>query len=94
MASENIGHENIVSQSATQHYVMCCELMCCVVPSGNTLRCCVIHKPLVSVKRKPPNTENWLRKLYDKNYNNDTSNEDKHETNYSVNNDTRNMHIT
>ena len=45
-------------------------------------------------KSIPPNTENWLRKLYDKNYNNDTSNEDKHETNYSMNNDTRNMHIT
>ena len=42
----------------------------------------------------PPNTEKWLRKLYDKNNNNDTSNEDKHETNYSMNNDTRNMHIT
>ena len=49
---------------------------------------------LAAVKRKPPNTENWLRKLYDKNYNNDTSNENKHETNYSMNNDTRNMHIT
>ena len=47
-----------------------------------------------SVKSIPPNTENWLLKLYDKNYNNDTSNEDKHETNYSMNNDTRNMHIT
>ena len=46
------------------------------------------------VKSIPPNTENWLRKLYDKNYNNDTSNEDKHETNYSMNNDTRIMHIT
>ena len=47
-----------------------------------------------SVKSIPPNTENWLRKFYDKNYNNDTSTEDKHETNYSMNNDTRNMHIT
>ena len=47
-----------------------------------------------SVKSIPPNTEKWLRKLYDKNYNNDTSNEDKHETNYSMNKDTRNMHIT
>ena len=46
------------------------------------------------VKSIPPNTENWLRKLNDKNYNNDTSNEDKHETNYSMNNDTRNMHIS
>ena len=42
----------------------------------------------VFVKSIPPNTENWLRKLYDKNYNNDTSSEDKHETNYSMNNDT------
>ena len=50
--------------------------------------------PTVGVKSIPPNTENWLRKLYDKNYSNDTSNEDKHETNYSMNNDTRNMHIT
>ena len=47
-----------------------------------------------SVKSIPLTTENWLRKLYDKNYNNDTSNEDKHKTNYSMNNDTRNMHIT
>ena len=46
------------------------------------------------VKSIPPNTENWLRKLHDKNYNNDMSTEDKHETNYSTNNDTRNMHIT
>ena len=50
--------------------------------------------PEVVVKSIPPNTENWLRKLYDKNYNNDTSTEDKHETNYSMNNGTRNMHIT
>ena len=49
---------------------------------------------LRDVKSIPPNTEKWLRKRYDKNYNNDTSNEDKHETNYSMNNDTRNMHIT
>ena len=35
----------------------------------------------------------WLRKRYYENYNNDTSNEDKRETNYSMNNDTRNMHI-
>ena len=49
-----------------------------------------------SVKSKPPNTEKWLRKLYDKNYNNDKSNETKHETIYSINNkcndmNTRNM---
>ena len=50
--------------------------------------------PTGGVKSILPNTENWLRKLYDKNYNNDTSNEDKHETNNSMNNDTRNMHIT
>ena len=50
--------------------------------------------PTGSVKSISPNTENWLRKLYDKNYNNDKSTEDKHKTNYSMNNDTRNMHIT
>ena len=49
---------------------------------------------LILVKSILPDTENWLRKLYDKNYNNDASNEDKHETNYSMNNDTRSMHIT
>ena len=48
----------------------------------------------ICVNSIPPNTENWLRKLYDKNFNNDTSNEDKHETNYSMNNGARNMHIT
>ena len=52
------------------------------------------QRTLDFVKSIPPNTENWLRKLYDKNYNNDTSTGDKHETNYSMNNDTRNMHIT
>ena len=55
-----------------------------------------IRRPWVAqpVKSILPNTENWLRKLYDIKYNNDTSTEDKHETNYSMNNDTRNMHIT
>ena len=60
----------------------------CIIP----LRPCVWQS--IPVKSIPPNTEKWLRKLYDKNYNNDTSNEDKRETNYSMNNDTRNMHIT
>ena len=56
-----------------------------------TIRRSWVAQPVKSI---PPNTENWLRKLYDKNYNNDTSTEDEHETNYSMNNDTRNMHIT
>ena len=47
------------------------------------------------VKSIPPNTENFATEtLRQKNYNNDTSNEDKHETNYSMKNDTRNIHIT
>ena len=50
--------------------------------------------PTECVKSIPPNTEKWLRKLYDKNCNNDTSNEDKHETNYSMNNDTMAMTMT
>ena len=61
------------------------------LPTHNPSRAS-LHLP--RVKSIPLNTENWLRKLYDKNYNNDTSNEDKHETNYSMNNDTRKMHIT
>ena len=52
-----------------------------------------------SVKSIPPTTENWLRKRYNYSINNDTSNEDKHKTNYSINDkcndmNTRNMHIT
>ena len=52
-----------------------------------------------TVKNIPPNTEKWLRKRYDENYNNDTSHETKRETNYSMNDkcndvNTRNMHIT
>ena len=51
------------------------------------------------IKSIPPNTEKWLRKRYEENYNNDMSNETKRETNYSMNNkcndvNTRNMHIT
>ena len=34
------------------------------------------------VKSIPPTTENWLRKRYNYSINNDTSNEDKHETNH------------
>ena len=55
--------------------------------------------PLAAVKSIPPNTDNWLRKLYNYSMNNDKST-DKHETNHinnkcnDMNNDTRNMHIT
>ena len=59
---------------------------------GNSQRS--LLSPTGGVKSIHNATENWLRKLYDKNYNSDTSTEDKHETNYSMNNDTRNMHIT
>ena len=38
------------------------------------------------VKNIPPNTEKWLRKRYDKNDDNNMSNETKRETNYSMNN--------
>ena len=52
------------------------------------------------VKGIPPTTENWLRKRYDYSLNNDTSTEDKHETNHinnkynDMNMHTRNMHNT
>ena len=52
------------------------------------------------VKSIPPTTENWLRKLYNYSMNNDTSTEDKHETNHinnkynDMNMNTRKMHNT
>ena len=52
------------------------------------------------VKSIPPTTDNWLRKLYIYSLNNDTSTEDKHETNHinnkynDMNMNTRNMHNT
>ena len=50
------------------------------------------------VKSIPPTTENWLRKLYEYSMNNNTSTEDKHETNHinskcnDTNTDTRKLH--
>ena len=52
------------------------------------------------VKSIPPTTENWLRKLYNYSMTNDTSTEDKHETNHinnkcnDMNMNTRKMHNT
>ena len=52
------------------------------------------------VKSIPPTTENWLRKRYNYSVNNDTSTEDKHETNHinnkynDMNMNTRKMHNT
>ena len=52
------------------------------------------------VKSTPPTTENWPRKLYNYSVNNDTSTEDKHETNHinneynDMNMNTRKMHNT
>ena len=52
----------------------------------------------VIVKSIPPTTENWLRKLYIYSLNNDTSTEDKDETNHinnkynDTNTDTRKLH--
>ena len=48
------------------------------------------------VKSTSPTTENWLRKLCTYSMNNNTSNEDKHDTNYInnkyTNTDTRELH--
>ena len=52
----------------------------------------------LSVKSIPPTTENWLRKLYEYSMNNNTSTDDKHETNHinnrynDTNTDTRKLH--
>ena len=57
-----------------------------------------VRNSLWHVKSIPPNTENWLRKLYVYSMNNNTSNEDKHETNHidnkynDTNTDTRKLH--
>ena len=57
-----------------------------------------LPSPTGGVKSIHPTTENWLRKLYKYSMNNDTSTEDKHETNH-INNkcndmNTRKMHNT
>ena len=63
---------------------------------GNSQRS--LLSPTEGVKRKPPTTENWLRKLYEYSMNNNTSTEDKHETNHinnkynDTNTDTRKLH--
>ena len=61
---------------------------------GNSQRS--LLSPTGGVKSIPPTTENWLRKLYEYSMNNNTSTEDKHETNHINNNDTntdtRKMH--
>ena len=69
-----------------------------VTKFGNSQRS--LLSPTGCVKSIPPTTENWLRKLYKYSMNNDTSTEDKHETNH-INNkyndknmNTRKMHNT
>ena len=57
------------------------------------------HRYGKTVKCIPPTTENWLRKRYNYSVNNDTSTEDKHETNHinkynDMNMNSRKMHIT
>ena len=63
---------------------------------GNSQRS--LLSPTGGVKSIPPTTENWLRERYNYSMNNDTSTDDKHETNHIDNkcNDmnTRKMHIT
>ena len=65
---------------------------------GNSQRS--LLSPTGGVKSIPPTTDNWLRKLYIYSLNNDTSTEDKHETNHinniynDMNMNTRNMHNT
>ena len=63
---------------------------------GNSQRS--LLSPMGGVKSIPPTTENWLRKLYIYSMNNNTSTEDKHETNHindkysDTNTDTRKLH--
>ena len=68
------------------------------VKFGNIQRS--LLSPTGGVKSIPPSTENWLRKLYEYSMNNNTSTEDKHETNHinnkynDTNTDMRKMHNT
>ena len=63
---------------------------------GNSPRS--LLSPTGGVKSIPPTTENWLRKLYIYSMNNNTSTEDKQETNHinnkynDTNTDTRKLH--
>ena len=61
---------------------------------GNSQRSSL--SPTGCVKSTSPTTENWLRKLCTYSMNNDTSTEDKHDTNYInnkyTNTDTRKLH--
>ena len=61
---------------------------------GNSQRS--LLSPTGGVKSTSPTAENWLRKLCTYNLNNNTSNEDKHDTNHInnkyTNTDTRKLH--
>ena len=67
-----------------------------VIKFGNSQRS--LLSPTGGVKSIPPTTENWLRKMYKDSMKNDTSTEDKHETNHinnkcnDMNMNTRTMH--
>ena len=67
-----------------------------VTKFGNSQRS--LLSPTGGVKSIHPTTENWLRKLYNYSMKNDTSTEDKHETNHinnkynDMNMNTRKMH--
>ena len=63
--------------------LLCLSPRCVGVVLFLCMRC---RRGVVSVKSIPPNTEKWLRKLYDENDFNNMSNETKRETNYSMNN--------
>ena len=72
-----------------------------ITPKNSSLShagCMEASRSMQGVKSIPPTTENWLQKRYNYSVNNDTSTEDKHETNHinnkynDMNMNTRKMH--
>ena len=79
-------------KDVTEHMV---HFVCDMLETGRFGVCVFKCQNEPAVKSTSPTTENWLRKLYIYTLNNNTSNEDKHDTNYNnkyTNTYTRKLH--
>ena len=93
--TDRSGKPVIISEPSIYLVAWISQRIWCTIYSdyiGNSQRS--LLSPTGGVKNTSPTTENWLRKLYEYSMNNYKSNEDNHQINYSMNTDTRNMHIT
>ena len=95
----NVGFASHFSKSSDVDLV-CLSATEFPIPRTDTLALCLsyFHICAKTVKSIPPTTENWLRKLFIYSLNDNTSTEDKHETNHinnkynDTNTDTRKLH--